>query len=96
MPIEENEVVIGGVYKTLGNQERVVVGCNENCKVVYASRGGNVQNEFDHREASSIERFADSCSEKIGQLSPEELREIIEKCNAQNAISGADCCLKNR
>ena len=94
MSINESDVVIGGKYKTEGDQERIVVGCNEDCKVVYASRGGNVQNEFDHREASSLSRFAEACSEKIGQLTTDELLEVIETCNAQNAVSGGECCLQ--
>lgn len=93
MPINKSEVIIGGKYKTENNQERIVVGCSTDCKVVYASRGGNVKNEFDHREASSLDRFAEACSEKIDQLSPDELQEVIEKCNAQNAVGGGDCCL---
>ena len=62
-------------------------------QVVYASRGGNVQNEFDHRNASSLKRFADACSEKIGNLTTAELNEVIEKCNAQNTIGGGESCL---
>jgi hypothetical protein len=94
MPISEAEVVIGGKYRTENNQERVVVGCSSDCKVVYASRGGNVKNSFDHRVASSLSRFADACSEKMGQLSPDELQDVINECNAQNAIGGGDCCLQ--
>jgi len=93
MPIKEKDVVIGGKYRTPNNQERVVVGCNENCQVVYASRGGNVQNEFDHREESSLEGFAEACSEKIGTLTDAQLTEVIEKCSAQNTIGGGECCL---
>lgn len=93
MPINASEVVIGGKYKTKNNQERIVVGCNSDCKVVYASRGGNVNNKFDNRVASSLDSFSEACSEKIGQLSPEELQEVIETCNAQNAVGGGDCCL---
>lgn len=94
MPISKSDVVIGGKYKTPNNQERVVIGCNAECKVVYASRGGNVKNEFDNRNASSLDTFADACDEKIGQLSDEELQQIIKKCNGENAIVvGENCCL---
>lgn len=94
MPINESDVVIGGKYKTEGDQERIVVGCDADCKVVYASRGGNVQNAFDHRQASSLSRFAEACSEKIDQLTADELKEAIETCNAQNTVSGGECCLQ--
>jgi|GEM_PF-1517084 len=95
MSIKESDVVIGGKYKTEGNQERIVVGCSADCKkVVYASRGGNVKNAFDNREASSLSSFAEACSEKIGQLTDDELQEAIKTCNAQNAVSGEDCCLQ--
>lgn len=96
MSINESEVVIGGKYKTENNQERIVVGCSSDCKVVYASRGGYAKNVFDHRDASSLDRFAEACSEKIGQLSPGELKEIIETCNAQNAVGGGNCCLSKK
>jgi len=94
MPINKSDVVIGGKYRTENNQERIVVGCSADCKVVYASRGGNVQNAFDNREASSLTRFAEACAEKIGQLTADELQEAIEACNAQNAVSGGECCLQ--
>lgn len=94
MPINDAEVVIGGKYKTENNQERIVVGCNVDCKVVYALHGGNVQNAFNNRETSSLSRFAGACSEKIGQLTADELQEAIETCNAQNAVSGDECCLQ--
>ncbi len=94
MTINEIDVIIGGKYKTPNNQERIVVGCNSDCKVVYASRGGNVKNEFDHRDAAPLSLFAEACSEKIGELTTDELSEIIEKCNAQTVIDGGTSCIK--
>ena len=95
MPIDKSEVAIGGKYKTLNNQERVVVGCDANCKVVYASRGGNVKNAFDNRESSSLDGFSEACSEKTGQLTDGELQNIIEDCNARSVIvAGDECCLE--
>jgi len=94
MSINKSEITIGGKYKTPENQERIVIGCNTDNKVVYASRGGNVKNRFDHREASSLNRFAEACSEKIGQLSENELAEIIKICNGLDAISGGENCLE--
>lgn len=95
MSLASNDVEIGWLYKTPNNQERVVLGCNIDCKVVYASRGGNVKNAFDHREASTAERFAEACSEKIKKLSEEELQKIISDCNATNVIvAGNACCFE--
>lgn len=96
MPIDQSAVQVGWLYKTTKNQERVVLGCNSDCKVVYASRGGNVQNAFDHREASSLERFAEACSERVKQLSSDELQVIVQLCNASPVIvSGETCCFEN-
>ncbi len=83
MPINTNDVERGWLFKTPNNQERVVLGFNEENKVVYASRGGNVKNLFDHRETSSIERFATSCSERLEQYSDDRIAEIITQCNAE-------------
>ncbi len=95
MSINESQVVIGGKYKTENNQERIVVGCNSDCKVVYADRGGNVKNEFSNRNASKLSTFAEACSEKIDQLTDSELSEIIETCHAQDTIvAGEQCCLE--
>ena len=84
MTINVNDVERGWVFKTPNNQERVVLGFNEENKVVYASRGGNVKNLFDHREASSINHFASSCSDRLEQYSEDRIEEIIIQCNAQN------------
>lgn len=83
MTINVNDVERGWLFKTENNQERVVLGFNDENKVVYASRGGNVKNLFDHREASSIERFATSCSERLEQYSEDRIAEIIVQCNAE-------------
>lgn len=83
MTITVNDVERGWLFKTENNQERVVLGFNDENKVVYASRGGNVKNLFDHREASSIERFATSCSERLEQYSEDRIAEIIVQCNAE-------------
>lgn len=96
MPIKITEVQVGWIYKTPNNQERAVLGCNSDCKVVYASRGGYVQNEFIHREASTIERFAEACSEKVKELSDKELKNIIISCNASNVIiKDSICCFRS-
>lgn len=86
MAINTNEVQRGWLFRTPNNQERVVLGFNEDNKVVYASRGGNVKNPFDHREACSLERFVESCSERLEQYSEEHVSDIIVQCNAQNLV----------
>lgn len=77
MPISEKDIVVGGVYKTPANQERVVVAI-EDGKVKYASRGGNVQNQFDHMVESAPARFAAACSEKIDDLPSDEF-DVIQQ-----------------
>jgi hypothetical protein len=68
MPIPVSEVVVGGIYATERNQERRVSRI-ENGRVIYESRGGNVQNEWSpgHTLANppSIENFAAGCSRVI-------------------------------
>ncbi len=95
MTINVNDVERGWLFKTPNNQERAVLGFDEDNKVVYASRGGNVKNLFDHREASSIERFASSCSERLEQYSDDRIAEIIVQCNAQNLVLNATPTNKN-
>jgi len=89
MPINTNAVERGWLFKTPNNQERVVLGFNEENKVVYASRGGNIKNLFDHRETSSIERFAESCSERLEQYPEDRIAQIIVQCNAEALILNA-------
>lgn len=83
MPINSNDIESGWLFKTPNNQERIVLGFNLEGKVVYASRGGNVQGPFSVRNESSIERFIDSCSERKEQYSEDRMNEIILQCNAQ-------------
>lgn len=68
MPIDTSEVVVGGVYSTADNQERLVSRI-ENGKVFYESRGGNVKNDWSpgHTLANppSIENFAAACDNVI-------------------------------
>ena len=93
MPITQSDVETGWLYKTPNTQERVVLGCSADCKVIYASRGGNAQNASDHREMSSLERFTKACSQKVRRLSAAELQNVIELCHAQGAVVlGEVCC----
>jgi hypothetical protein len=83
MPINSNDIESGWLFKTPNNQERIVLGFNSEGKVVYASRGGNVQGPFAVRDVSSVERFTDSCSERLEQYSEARMSEIVQECNAQ-------------
>lgn len=64
MTIQATDIQRGWLFKTPNNQERIVLGFNNENKVVYASRGGNVKGAFSVRE-SSIERFIEKCSERL-------------------------------
>lgn len=84
MAIQENDVERCWLFRTPNNQERIVLGFNSDNKVVYASRGGNVKGSFSVREKSSIDRFIESCSERLEQYTIEQMEQVIEQCNAQN------------
>jgi hypothetical protein len=86
MSISENDIAVGGVYKTPGNQERVVLAM-EDGKVKYASRGGNVQNQFDHMEECEPTRFANACSSRIADLPKEKFEEIQTLFKSREKIS---------
>ena len=68
MPIQETEVVVGGIYEAGNNQQRKVTKIKDG-KVFYSSRGGNVKNDWapGHTLANppSIKTFADACSKKL-------------------------------
>lgn len=84
MSIQAQDVQRGWLFRTPNNQERIVLGFNSENKVVYASRGGNVGGPFSVRDASSIERFVDKCSERLEQYSDEQMERVKAQCNAQN------------
>ncbi|HBD2942691.1 TPA: hypothetical protein JLE42_002821 [Escherichia coli] len=75
MAIDERNIVVGGLYKTHTNQERVVLEIKDD-EVKYASRGGNVENKFDHMQKAKLITFAGACSEKIKDLPSDEFNKI--------------------
>lgn len=83
MTIQENDIERGWLFRTPNNQERIVLGFNSDNRVVYASRGGNVGGPFSVRETSSIDRFLESCSERLEQYTDEQIEQVIKQCNAQ-------------
>lgn len=64
MSIKTSEIKEGYKYKTPNNQERIVLGVNED-GVTYASRGGNVQNKWEkQRNTSTLKRFAETVRDR--------------------------------
>lgn len=86
MDISEKDIVVGGVYKTPTNQERLVLAI-EGGKVKYASRGGFVKNPFEHLESSEPSRFAKACSERVADLPSEEFEAIQQLFRDKQLIS---------
>lgn len=85
MPISEKDIVVGGLYKTPANQERLVLEIEDE-EVKYASRGGNVKNKFDHLQDAKLTTFADACSERIKDLPSDEFDEIRQLFLDRNLI----------
>jgi hypothetical protein len=52
MAINTSEIKEAYKYKTPNNQERIVLGIDGN-QVTYASRGGNVQNQWKNQRQTS-------------------------------------------
>jgi hypothetical protein len=76
MPLSVDQIKIGYKYKTPKNQERVVLGIEDD-KVVYASRGGNVRNKWkNQRNKSSFDNFAKACDEKLCKLKKADFNKI--------------------
>jgi hypothetical protein len=48
MPIDQISIEVGWLYKTPQDQDRVVIRVAPDSKVVYACRGGLVQNPFEN------------------------------------------------
>lgn len=87
MPIAISDIQAGWVYRTLTNQERLVLGWDKDGRVVYSSRGGNVKNPFknNHTRCSS-DRFAEKCETKLRQVN--DISSFIKANNAQTVVVG--------
>lgn len=90
MAIDVADIEKGFLYKTETNQERIVLGHDDTGKVVYAARGGNVQNKFDTRFSCQPERFAEACEKKLQKINSEMFEKIIDACNARNILASVD------
>ena len=84
MAISVSDIEKGWIYATQNNQHRLVLGWDEENKVVYSSRGGNAMNEFNTRTTCSPESFAEACSEKLRQVPDIEL--FIDSNNARDVV----------
>jgi hypothetical protein len=94
--LDLNEIEIGGEYATENNQHRVVLGCSKDCKIVYVSRGGNVQNGYNTCTESSLELFASVCERKLRQVPPKEFEKIFNKNKCDKVQQGSNCCLNKK
>ncbi len=77
-----NNIKIGYEYQTPNNQDRLVLGFDKSGRVVYASRGGNVRNEYNARYACKKERFAKACGQRGSKFKATALKTIIKALNA--------------
>ena len=80
MAIKVSEIEVGYLYRTETNQHRVVLDYRDG-QVIYASRGGNVLNEFTQRDKCKNETFAEVCSEKLYKINQDEFDKIKQSCN---------------
>lgn len=86
MAIPEKDILVGWEYQAGDEQDRVVLGCDDKGKVVYASRGGRVKNQYTHRQAASLGTFADACTARVRQLPKDEFDTIFEACHAKHVV----------
>lgn len=82
MGISISDIKIGYEYQTPNEQDRLVLGFDKNGRVVYASRGGKVKNEYNARYACKKERFAKACSQKGIKFRASALKKIIKDLRA--------------
>ncbi len=93
MAISEKDVQVGWEYQAGDDQDRVVLGCDGQGKVVYASRGGRVKNPYTQRQAAALGTFAEACNTPVRQVPKDEFDEIFAACNAQHAVvAGSESC----
>jgi hypothetical protein len=85
MAIAIGDIEKGWIYRTKNNQERLVLGWDKEGRVVYASRGGNVMNEFKNcHTRSSNQRFAEAVDKKVREV-PDVAPFVIAN-NAQTVV----------
>ena len=68
MHIDPDDLVLGGIYRTPSNQERLVTSI-ENGNVHYLRRGGNVKSAWQYgsrKGGTEMQTFVKACSEYLG------------------------------
>ena len=95
MPINRSDIEIGGLYKTAAGQERIVLGCDGNGNVVYATRGSaGTGAEFNNRVEVNPDKFAEDCDSQISTVTQERIDEAISNVGAGDIVqTGNTTCL---
>jgi len=95
MPIKRSDIEIGGLYKTTNGQERIVLGCDGNGNVVYATRGSaGTGAKFNNRVEVDPDKFADDCDSQISTVTQERIDEVISDVGAGGIVqTGNTSCL---
>ncbi|MEQ5622273.1 MULTISPECIES: hypothetical protein [Morganellaceae] len=86
MAINQSEIEVGYLYRTSTNQERLVLKIDSDGAIIYSSRGGNVQNPFDHKVSSKPERFANACDKKVKKYDEDEFLAIKKRFEDRGLI----------
>ncbi len=87
MPINRSDIEIGGLYKTAADQERVVLGCDGNGNVVYATRGSaGTGAEFNNKVVVNSDIFAEECDSQISTVTQERINEVISDVGAGGIV----------
>ncbi len=95
MPINKSDIETGGLYRTTAGQERVVLGCDGNGNLVYATRGSaGTGAKFNDRKVVNPDKFAKDCDSKISTVTQERVNEVISDVGAGGIVqAGNTSCL---
>jgi hypothetical protein len=93
MPINHNQLSIGTVYSTVNGQHRVILGCDSQGRVVYASKSGLITSQTYNRKIScQTARFCKNCNAIVGKMPLPQLQLVIQNVNAATVLSkGLGC-----
>lgn len=93
MPIDQNQLSIGTVYSTVNGQYRVILGCDSQGRLVYASKSGLIASQtYNRRNACQASRFCKSCNAVVGKMPSSELQTVIQNVNAAAALTNGQGC----
>ena len=95
MPIKRSDIKIGGLYKTVSDQERIVLGCDVDGNIVYATRGSpGTGAKFNNRVEVNPDKFTEGCDSQILTVTQERIDEVINDVGAGNIVqAGSTSCL---